>query len=290
MIIRIRLLFALSFFTIYVFGGSIPVTPIPLENVHSISSIRDFVSYWDILLYILCLLLVVPFVYIGYLKKNRIPHKHIPYHFKGEYTAKYIIEYLEGLEILFGKKFHKFKKSIKQYNKDSAGDLRKHAEVINSIMLCIKLNGRKRLSVFWDSSDTFLKFIILLLPMIGVTVVLISHIYFGLGALVMSLGSMIFIMPVMLIIFSYFLQFSQYIFRKRGKTLPALSLAFFAVEALVNRNVVRSFDNKTGEFFYYSTVHKYNNEVNAASGFSSIHVQTSSSIYGNLNDQAIGEK
>jgi len=55
---------------------------------------------------------VVPIVYIGYLKNHRIHDKDIPYHFKGEYDAKHIIEYLDGLEILFGKKFHKFKKSI----------------------------------------------------------------------------------------------------------------------------------------------------------------------------------
>ena len=131
---------------------------------------------------------------------------------------------------------------------------------------------------------------ILLLPLIGAIVVLISHIYFGLGGLVMSLVPMIFIMPVILIIFSYFLKFSQKIFRKRGKPFPALSLAFLAVEALINTHIARSFDNKTGDHFYYTKIHENNNEVNSKSGFSKVYVQTSSDIYGNLKEQAIGEK
>jgi hypothetical protein len=281
---RLVLLLVLTIFTIGVFGSSVP------ENVNSILSIKDTVSYWIVLLYILCLLIVIPFVYIGYLKNYTISDKKMPYHFKGDYNAKHIIAYVAELETLFGKRFLKFKKSIEQFDMDSAGNLSKHAEVIDSIILCIKLNGRKRLTVFWDFSDTFLKVIILLLPIIGVAVVLISNIYYELVGLILSLVSMIFLLPIILIMFSYFLQFTQYINRKRGKTLPALSLAFFAMEALLNRNVARSFSNRTGDYFYYTTIHNYNNLVNAKSGFSDVYVRSSSSIYGNLEEQSLGEE
>lgn len=281
---RLILLWVLSLFTIYVFGSTIP------ENAHSILSIKDLVSYWNVLLFIFCLLVVIPFVYIGYLKNYAVPDKKVLYHFKGEYNAKHIIAYVEELEILFGKRFLKFKKSIEQYDKNTAGDLRKHSEVIDSIILCIKLNGRKRLTVFWDFSDTFLKVIILLLPMVGAVIVLISNTYYGLIGFILSLVSMIFLLPIILIMFSYFLQYTQYVFRKRGKTLPALSLAFFAMEALLNRNIVRSFNHKTGDYFYYTIIHNYNNLVNAKSGFSDVYVRTSSSIYGNLEEQSLGEK
>lgn len=281
---RLILLWVLSLFTIYVFGSTIP------ENAHSILSIKDLVSYWNVLLFIFCLLVVIPFVYIGYLKNYAVPDKKMLYHFKGEYNAKHIIAYVEELEILFGKRFLKFKKSIEQYDKDTAGDLRKHSEVIDSIILCIKLNGRKRLTVFWDFSDTFLKVIILLLPLIGAVIVLISNTYYGLIGFILSLVSMIFLLPIIPIMFSYFLQYTQYVFRKRGKTLPALSLAFFAMEALLNRNIVRSFNHKTGDYFYYTIIHNYNNLVNAKSGFSDVYVRTGSSIYGNLEEQSLGEK
>jgi len=264
--------------------------PKPQEQVDAISLISQYASYWDILLCIFCLLLVIPFVYIGYLKNHALSDTKKSYHFKGEYNAKQIIEYVEELEILFGKRFTKFKKSIEQYDKDSAGDLEKHAEVIDSILICIKLNGRKRLAAFWDTSDTFLKVLILLLPMIGVFVVLISHLYFGFSGFVLSLIPTIFILPIMLSLFSYFLQFSQYLFRKRGKAIPALSLALFAVDALIDTKVVRSFDKNTSEYFYFTEVHKYNNIVNADSHMRGDYVQTSSSFYGNLKELAIGEK
>lgn len=260
------------------------------ENLDSLSSIKDMVSYWDTILYIVCLLVLGLFVYIVYLKNHTISNKQMPLHFKGEYNTRDIIEHVENLETKFDKKFPRFKKSIKQFDKDSEGDMRKHAEIINSVLLCIKLNGRKRLAVFWDYSDTILKVMILLLPLIGATIVFISQIYFGIVGLVMSLISMIFIMPVILIIFSSFLKLSQNIFRKKGKSCPALSLTFIAVEALINTHIARSFDNKTGHHFYYTKIHKYNNEVNAKSGFSGVYVQTSSDIYGNLKEQAIGEK
>lgn len=271
-------------------ADSISINPGTLENLDSISSIKDMVPYWDVMLYIVCLLILVPLVYIGYLKNHTIPNQQMPFHFKGEYNAKDIIEHVEELEIIFGKKFPTFKKSIEQFNNDSECDIRKHAEVINSILICIKLNGRKRLTVFWDFSDTILKVMILLLPLIGAIVVFISHIYFGVVGLVMSLIPMLFIMPVILILFSYFLKFSQKIFRKRGKPKPALSLAFLAVEALINTKIVRSFDNKTGDYFYYTRIHENNNQVNAKIGLSKVYVKTSSDMYGNLKEQAIGEK
>ncbi|HSH19203.1 MAG TPA: hypothetical protein VLA03_02045, partial [Draconibacterium sp.] len=174
--------------------------------------------------------------------------------------------------------------------KDTEGDLRRHSEIINSALLCIKLNGRKRLTVFWDFSDTILKVMILLLPLIGVIVILISHIYFGVVGLVMSLIPILFIMPFIFIIFSWFLRISQNIFRKNGNPLPALSLAFLAVEALINSHVARSFDNETRDYYYYTRIHKYNNEVNAKSGFSKVYVQTSSEIYGSMKELTIGEK
>lgn len=271
-------------------ADSISINPDTFENLDSISSIKDMVPYWDVMLSIVCLLILVPFVYIAYLKNHTIPNKQMPFHFKGEYKARDILEHVEELEIIFGKKFSTFKKSIKQFDNDSECDISEHSEVINSILICIKLNGRKRLTVFWDFSDTMLKVMILLLPLIGAIVILISHIYFGLGGLVMSLIPMLFIMPVILIIFSYFLKFSQNIFRKRGKPKPALSLAFLAMEALINTKIARSFDNKSGDYFYYTKIHENNNEVNANSGFSKVYVQTSSDMYGNLKEQAIGEK
>ncbi|WP_243348564.1 hypothetical protein [Parabacteroides sp. FAFU027] len=287
---RLSLLFTLSFSSICIFADSIPAILGPHVIVHSILSVKDFVSYCDILLCIFSLLIVVPFIYIGYLKNHPIPEEHKAYHFEGEYSAKNIKEYIEGLEILFGKRFLRFRQSLDKYDKESARNLRKHAEVIDSILFCIKLNGRKRVTVFWDLSDSFLKGMILSLPVIGIIVVIISQIYFGVVGLLISIIPGILIMPLLLIIFSSFLQFTHYIFRKTGKPLPALSLGYFALDALINRQVARSFDSKSGEYFYYTMIHQYNNMVNADFRFSKVYIRTSSDIYGNLKEQAVGEK
>ena len=86
------------------------------------------------------------------------------------------------------------------------------------------------------------------------------------------------------------MKISQNILRRSGKPLPALSLAFIAVEALINTHVARSFDKGSGAYYYYTRIHKYNNEVNAEIGLSKVYVRTSSDIYGSLKELTIGEK
>ncbi len=259
-------------------------------SADSVSTIKDLVSYWDILLYLACMLIVVPFVYIGYLKIHIVPEEQLPYHFEGEFTAKDIINHVEGLEKILGKKFSKFKRFIELLDDDTDGDLRTHSEIINSALLCIKFNGRRRLVVFWESSDVMLKVIVLLLPLIVAIIVFISNIYYGLGGIIMSLIPMVFIVPLILTLFSNFLRISQDILKKKGNQIPALSLAFLAVEALINTHLARSFDNETRDHYYYTMIHKYNNEVNAKFGFSEVHVRTSSEIYGSMKELTIGEK
>lgn len=287
---KLEILLTFSVISLCALGSSIHNVPNLEEQVDAISLISQSVSYEDILLGIFSLLILIPFVYLVYLRYHELSDTNKSYHFNGEYNAKRLIEYVEELEIKFGKRFSRFKKSIELYDKDSAGNLEKHAEVIDSIFFCIKLNGRKRLAAFWDTSDIFLKVLILMLPTIGVLVVLISHIYFGLSGFLLSCVLMIFILPINLLIFSYFLQFSQYLYRKSGKALPALSLALFAVDALIDSKVVRSFDQKTMDYFYFTMVHQYNNMVNIDSLKRGGYIQTSSSIYGNLKEQAVGEK
>jgi hypothetical protein len=254
---------------------------------------QNLFSYWDIILGILLLFIFIPFVYIGYLTSIKIPEKNELYHFPGEYNANNgneIIDYVEKLENLFGKRFSNFKNLLAQFEQDPAEDKRMHVEVIESVIFCIKLNGQKRLNVFWNLSDRFFKVLILMLPIVGIFIVTISEIYFDLTGLVFSIIATIFSLPFVLIIFSSFLKLSQYIFRKRGNTLPALSIAYFALDALINSNVSRAYDKKTGTYFYYTTIQKYNNLANEKLGFSNVYIRSSSSILGDLRLLALGER
>jgi hypothetical protein len=288
---RLRLLIALSFVGISAYGTTLQVNT--FTKLDSVLLQQNLFSYWDIILGILILFILIPFIYIGYLNRLKIPEINKLYHFEGEYNANKIndiIEYLEKLEILFGKRFSNFRNLLTQFEKDPAEDKRMHVEVIESIIFCIKLNGRKRWNVFWNLSDSFLKVMILMLPITGVIIVMISDIYFDLTGLVFSIIATIFSLPVILITFSSFLKLSQYIFRKRANTLPALSLAYFALDALINSNVSRAYDKKTDAYFYYTTIQKYNNLVNDKLGFSGVYIRSSSSIIGDLREQALGEK
>ncbi|MDD4971978.1 MAG: hypothetical protein PHT07_21335 [Paludibacter sp.] len=291
MINRLRILVALSFIVISAYGATLQVnTSVKLD---CILLQQNLFSYWDIILGILILFILIPFIYIGYLKRLKIPEINKLYHFEGEYDANKtndIIEFIEKLEILFGKRFSNFRNLLAQFEKDPSEDKRMHVEVIESIIFCIILNGKKRWNVFWNLSDSFLKVMIFMLPITGLIIVIISEIYFDFTGLVFSMIATIFSLPIILIIFSSFLKLSQYIFRKRGNALPALSLAYFALDALINSNVSRAYDKKTDTYFYYTTIQKYNNLVNAKFGFSSVYIRTSSSILGDLREQALGEK
>jgi len=254
---------------------------------------QSLFSYWDIILGILSLFILIPFVYIGYLKRLRIPEKNEIYYFPGEYNANEandIIKYIEKLEISFGKRFSNFKNLLVKFEKDPAEDKRMYVETVESILFCIQLNGQKRWKVFWNVSDNFLKALIFMLPIIGVIIVIISEIYFDFTGLVFCIIATIFSLPFILIIFSSFLKISQNIFRKKGTSLPALSLANFALDALINSHVSRAYDKKTGNYYYYTTIHKYNDLVNADFKFSSYHIPTSGEILGDLSKQALGEK
>ncbi len=293
MINKLRLLLIFSFFVICVYGNTFQIALNPILNIDYILFQKNMFSYWDIIVYVLILFILIPFFYIGYLKNHKILEKYKLYHFEGKYNAantKDIVEYIEKLEILFGKRFSKFKNLVELFGKNQTEDKKMYAEVIESILFCIKLNGRKRWNVFWDFSDRFFKVIILMLPIIGAFVVIMSEIYFGITGLVLSIAVTIFSIPFILIIFSSVLKFSQYIFRKRGKALPALSLAYFALEALINTNIARAYDKNTDSYYYYTTIHEYNNLVNSKSGFGGVHVGTSSSIIGNIQEQSLGEK
>lgn len=253
---------------------------------------QNLLSYWDIIQGVLVLFVLVPFIYIGYLKRLQISEKNQLYHFPGEYDANKsdeIIAYVEKLETLFGRSFSNFKNLLVKFEKNPAEDKRMYVEAIDSIIFCIKLNGQRRWNVFWSVSDNFLKIMICMLPIIGVIIVTISDIYFGFVGFVFSIIATIFSLPFILILFSSFLKMFLYIFRKRGAIIPALSLAYFALDALINSHVSRAYDEKTGTYYYYSTIHKYNNLVNEYFKFSNYHILTSSEILGDLDKQALSD-
>lgn len=259
---RLIFLLTLVFCSLCVFAD------LPKESLDSMSKVNsdmlasDSDLYWTILFNTMYVFIVIPFVFIAYLRVYQIPEYLEIYHFRGEYNAKSIIKYIENFEDKFAKKFPNFKKTIENCGKDSGEEFENYSEAINNNLFCIKLNGRRRVRVFWDCSNWFLKALILSLPITGIILVVISYLSFNLTGLILSLVALLILIPVYLTFLSYILSFFKYIFRITHRELPALSVAHFAIESIINTNVKRAFDNDKREYFYYSTIHKYNNEVN----------------------------
>ena len=88
----LKILLALSFLSVNAFGSSV------LNIPNSISLTNISMSYWDIMLYVSSLLVVVSFIYLVYINSITIPDEHNIYIFSGEYNAKNIIKYIEKLE------------------------------------------------------------------------------------------------------------------------------------------------------------------------------------------------
>ena len=258
---RLYLLLTLVFCSLYVFADISKESLDNMGNSNLIASGTDL--YWTILLNTFYVFIVTPFVFIGYLRIYKMPSHFDIYHFRGEYNVENIIKFIENFEDKFAKKFPNFKKSIENCGKDSGEEFGNYSEAINNNLFCIKLNGKKRIQVFWDCSNWFLKALILSLPIIGIILVVISSLYFNLTGLILSIVSLLILIPVYLTFLSYILSFFKYIFRITHNDLPALSVAQLALESIINFNVKRAFDSKKREYFYYSTIHKYNNGVNA---------------------------
>jgi hypothetical protein len=62
------------------------------------------------------------------------------------------------------------------------------------------------------------------------------------------------------------------------------------LDALINSHVSRAYDKKSETYYYYTTIHKFNNLVNEDFTFGNYHILTSSDILGDLKKQALGEK
>lgn len=230
------------------------------ENAQAILNSDDAVAYWDILKVILGFYTVSPFVYIIYLRLHS--KKNDLYHFKGEYIATDIVNYIEKMEVAFDKKYPNFKTSIKECEINSEDGLYDYSEAINNNLFCIKLNGRKRFRAFWDCSDKYLKIIILSIPIVGIALVVISNLYFGITGLVLSLIALLIAIPIYFTLLSWCLKFFRFLFKVLHLDVPAISASYFSLESIINRNAERAFDSQKGEYFYYSTIHKYNNLVN----------------------------
>ncbi len=288
--IKLQQLTILSFFLLIACSTSVSEKSYSFSQILFISAVQNTLSYAELLSYLGCVLLIVPFVYLAYLLNYTTPDRFKMYYFKGDYNAKNIIAYIEQLEAIFYKSFPIFKQSIEQCNQASKGNLRLYSEAIYSNIFCIKMNGRKRLSVFWEFADPFLKGMMVLLPIISVFIVLVTYFYWGVGILVFSLIFQIFLIPLMLVFFFYLLQIFQYVIKKTGKELPALNISLFALETLINRYVKRAFDKKSGEYFYYSTVTEFFSEVNVRSDITGVYHNPNKDIKGVIEDYGIEVK
>ncbi|MCT4591632.1 MAG: hypothetical protein N4A71_27670 [Carboxylicivirga sp.] len=260
---RLIILLTFVFCSLGVFAAS------PEDSLDSVRKVSPGVLamhsdiYWAILLNTMYVFIALPFIFIVYLRLHPMPDHLEIYHLRGEYNAESIIKYIENFEDKFAKKFPNFKQTIKNCGKEAGDEFDNYSEAINNNLFCIKLNGRKRMQVFRDCSNWFLKALVLSLPITGIILLVLSYLFFNLTGLMLSLVPLVLLIPIYLTLLSSILSIFKYLFRITGKEIPVISVAQFALQSITNFNVKRAFDNKKKEYFYYSTIHMYNNDVNA---------------------------
>lgn len=203
--------------------------------------------------------LLLPFLYLSYLKRRIVPESYSHYYIIGAYNANNVISQIERIEKAYNKTFPKFKKHILKYEQVTRNNLMKYSDKIDRKMFCVLLNGRKRFSVFFELADPFLKgicsYLILLFLLISIGVLLQYNAF----AFLVSLFISFLLIYAMIGFLTSFLEIFQFTLRKKAAYVGGVSLALFAINAVFKKNIKKKFDTSTGTYYYYpAVIYAYN--------------------------------
>jgi uncharacterized protein len=221
------------------------------EYTYDLSPWAAWSRHKIVLISLLLITLILPFLYLFYLRKRRVSDELSPYYIQGQYNAENVVAQVERIEKAFDKKYPKLKKQIRKYESASRNKLIKYAHRIDQTLFCHLLNGRERGRLFWQMADPFLKGIIvyLVILLVGVSVsVLIENGVLGLllGLFVSSL-----VFYALMSFLQSFIEMQQYVLRRNAKYLGGTSVALFALNTVLKKNIDRRFDHATQSYVYY---------------------------------------
>ena len=229
------------------------------EAIDSISSYssksenKEFVenSFSKELIYALILiLLLLPPVYLIYLKNRRVSDKYSHFYVKEGYDVKNLIEQVELMEERFNKKYSKFKKLIKRYDSITKGNLFKYSDKIDNQMFCYLLNGRNRYKLFWEMIDPFFLSISGFLISLAIIANIIVYIYHGWLGLFIGLIATSLIVYALISFLNSFVEMEQFALRKNKKYLGGVSVSLFAINALLKKNIKTTYNSTTNTYTY----------------------------------------
>lgn len=207
--------------------------------------------YSPVLFFIILLsLIILPFAYIIYLKNRSVPKEYDHFYIKGAYNSQNVIAQVELIEKCYNKKYFKFKKLIKQYENISKNNLLKYSGKIDNQMFCYLLDGQSRTKMFWKMADPFMLAIFVYLIAITAIVNYVIYIYYNGIVLGFTLFASILILFFIVSLLNSFIEMYQYVLRKNSKYLGGISVALFAFNALLKRDVKRTYNHSTNTYTY----------------------------------------
>ncbi len=204
----------------------------------------------QLLYFILLSLIILPFAYIIYLKNRHVSEEYNHFFIKGAYNSQNVIAQVELMEKRYKKKYFKFKKMIKRYENISKNNLLKYSGKIDNQMFCYLLDDQNRMKMFWKMADPFMLAIFAYLITIAAIINYIIYVYHGSVVLGFTLFATILIIFFMLGLLNSFFEMYQYVLRKNSKYLGGISVALFAFNALLKRDVKRTYNHSTNTYTY----------------------------------------
>ncbi|MBN2611513.1 MAG: TPM domain-containing protein [Bacteroidales bacterium] len=217
-----------------------------------IKSLIDWETWYGIVLLIFTILL--PIVYLIYLRIRKVPDKYVHYFSTGEYNSKNLINQIEKIEMVYNTSYPNFKSEVLKYEHVSHRNLLKYESRIDNKLFCVLLNGRKRLKAFAETIDPFLTFIIFYLFILSILIFILLLSNFGLLISVVSLIVTSFIIFGLLSFLISFLQIQQFMLRKNAAYYGGVSLALFALNCLFKKNIGRKYNSTTDSYTYYPII------------------------------------
>ncbi len=204
-----------------------------------------------LVIYLIISILLLPFIYIKYLKRKKVPEKYSYYYIHGAYNKENLMAQIKNMEKALNQTFPKFKRLIEHYDYISKGNIIKYVSQIDSYMFCYLLNGRDRGKVFWELADPFLKFMGIYFISVGGIISLISLQHEGIFAFIFT---MIVFVIAFFVLFSFLgpiIEISQYSLRKNEQNVSGISLAVFCLNTQFKRNIKKSYDSTSNSYHYY---------------------------------------
>lgn len=197
-------------------------------------------------------ILLLPIIYLVFLRYRKVPERFSHFYFEGEYTVDNVISHVDQIEQVYQRNYPKFKRQIRKYNFISKKYLMKYSDKIDRRLFCCHLKGEKRFKAFFKWADPMLYFILAYL--LGIQLLFTAMILFNVGVLEFIVANVVlsFLFYALLNFLVSLLEIFLFSLRSKAKFTGGVILALFALYTIFKKNIRRKF--VLGSYVYYPHV------------------------------------